>query len=287
MGEFFDSAFNVDLSDLVSDEPSDQENTEQESSEETDQEQSSENNSDSESQTESSESNQESGGQNHDQETDHENSDPVETESSKNQEEQRRMSELMQKAQSYDVMQRQYMDLLPYRQKYELLYNRLSETAKENNMDVDSLIDSFQIAQYRKSGATESEAKTMLENAKLKYQLQQQEVQKNRENSQRNEIQEKAKRDLQQFMDIYGNRKDIDFHKLPKEVLEQAQKTSLVDAFSRYEAKRLQKENEELKRKLEAAQKNKENKHKSPGSVSSSESAQAKDKFLDAFMSDD
>lgn len=198
-----------------------------------------------------------------------------------------KMTELAQKGMNYDTIRQKYEEASGFRAKYDELQAQLSDAAKELGTDVPGLLDNLRLERYRKSGASESEARTMLENAKLKQQLGKKEQAEQTATDQRTAAREKAQRDLQQFMEIYGGRKDIDVQKLPKEVLEQAQQTSLAEAFSRYEAKQLAKENERLKQQLEASKKHRENKQKTPGSVASEAGDGGVDKFLAAFMADD
>ena len=199
-----------------------------------------------------------------------------------------RVTELAQKGMHYDTLKQRLDEAEGFRGQYEDLRNQLEAAAKESGTDVAGLLDGFRLAQYRKNGATENEARAKLEAEKLRKQLEKSAgTEKQGATDRRAATREKAQRDLEQFVQLYGDRRDIDLRNLPKEVLEQAQETNLVEAFSRYEAKKLAQENEKLKHQLEAEKKNKENRKSAPKSVESDAGDGGTDAFLAAFLSDD
>ncbi len=203
-----------------------------------------------------------------------------------------KVTELAQKGMNYDALHQKYQDLQDKQKVYDEMdgaYQVLDAIAKEEGVSIEKLLDGFQLARYRKGGASESEAQAKLETAKLRRQLEQKQAKKEPAPEEpkpepENALKEKARRDTAEFLKIY---KDVDIKKLPKEVLRDAQQTSLVSAYGKYENQQLRKQVEELQQKLNTQKKNTENKQKSTGSVNTDGAEGARDPFLDALMGDD
>lgn len=141
----------------------------------------------------------------------------------------------------------------------------LNIISEQTNTPLDKLVDQLYVNLQKGTGKTETEARQDLENARLRKENnalknQQQEKQKEAE-----DVSARAQRDLAEF------RKHFPDVQLTKELCEALTPSiqsgmSLSVAYMKHENARQAAENAELQRKIAAADQNKKNRSKSPGS---------------------
>lgn len=105
------------------------------------------------------------------------------------------------------------------------------------------------------------------------------------EENRKSKAEERQREDIRRFQEKF---KDVDPKTIPQEVWQAVGKGELlVDAYSDYRRRDLERQLREANEKLAARTKNESNKQKSLGSLQSTKQETGKDPFLEGFLSDD
>lgn len=105
------------------------------------------------------------------------------------------------------------------------------------------------------------------------------------EENRKSKAEERQREDIRRFQEKF---KDVDPKTIPQEVWQAVGKGELlVDAYSDYQRRDLERQLREANEKLAARAKNESNKQKSLGSLQSTKQETGKDPFLEGFLSDD
>lgn len=105
------------------------------------------------------------------------------------------------------------------------------------------------------------------------------------EENRKSKAEERQREDIRRFQEKF---KDVDPKTIPQEVWQAVGKGELlVDAYSDYRRRDLERQLREANEKLTARTKNESNKQKSLGSLQSTKQETGKDPFLEGFLSDD
>lgn len=105
------------------------------------------------------------------------------------------------------------------------------------------------------------------------------------EENRKSKAEERQREDIRRFQEKF---KDVDPKTIPQEVWQAVGKGELlVDAYSDYQRRDLERQLREANEKLAARTKNESNKQKSLGSLQSTKQETGKDPFLEGFLSDD
>lgn len=105
------------------------------------------------------------------------------------------------------------------------------------------------------------------------------------EENRKSKAEERQREDIRRFQEKF---KDVDPKTIPQEVWQAVGKGELlVDAYSDYQRRDLERQLREANEKLAARTKNESNKQKSLGSLQSTKQETGKDPFLEGFLNDD
>lgn len=166
------------------------------------------------------------------------------------------------------------------------VYDLIQEIAKDAGMEVEALLDSFQITRLRqKENLSEGEAKERLARVKAERELEKMKAAPAAEKSREQEQQERRDKDIAQFQKDFP---DVNLGTLPVDELAadiQAGKT-LSLAYQNYLMRQKDAEIQQLKAAAAAAEQNRRNRDASPGSTSDSGAKKTKsatDDFWAAF----
>ena len=209
-----------------------------------------------------------------------------------------RVTELAQMGLDYDRVKgqrdefrKQADELRQYQAENAELVDFIRDLAKQSGMNTEQLMDEIRVNQYvQRNKMTQEVARERVAREKAERRLQAQESDRKQQTvSEEDRRKQKINADIREFFQKYPgvNPKSID-----KSVFEEAGKgKSLVSAYeafqSRKERETLEAENKRLREQLEAQQKNQENRAKSIGSQKAGTREDARDAFLDIFLSDD
>ena len=188
--------------------------------------------------------------------------------------------------QTVQQLRAQLDEAASFRQQHESVVSMLTEMAADAKMDLPafaaSLRENFLISttgMNRESAKVE--AKKWLDGHSEKIQAAQQQAQA------RKDAQDRANRDLAEFRKRYPGVDTRDRAQVPQSVWDEvfSGKSTLTDAYGRYQLQQLKAENEKLKAEQVRAEKHKDNVAKSVGSAKSA-GKETHDAFLAGFNED-
>ena len=174
---------------------------------------------------------------------------------------------LAQQGLDYERVRTERDQLRTYREQADPALNVLKAFAEKSGMSLEEYVDYCRIQTIMEGGVDEHTAKAQVEVEKQKVQMDAQQragqEARQRQEAQRRRQQERAqaqRKDMEAFLAAYPEVKAVD---VPREVWEKvAAGESLVSAFSMYQ-------NQQLKARIAAMEKNRENAGKAPGSMKS------------------
>lgn len=165
----------------------------------------------------------------------------------------------------------------------------LAQLAKEAGVDIPVFLDLLRENAFVAAGMNRQAAKAEVAKQRAAKQGKNQaEAQARAQRVQaRQESQQRVQQDLADFARLYPGVSHRDPAQVPQEVWNEvlSGKNTLTGAYGQYQMRKLQAENERLKREAETAAKNKDNKSKAVGSVKSHGQGKV-DPFLAGLMED-
>ena len=208
-----------------------------------------------------------------------------------------RVTELAQMGLDYDRVKgqrdefrRQADELRQYKTENAELVDFIRDLAKQSGMSAEQLMDEIRVNQYvQRNNVSQEVARERVAREKAERRLQQQEAQKAPKLTPEQEKKERMNKDIREFFQAFPNVKPDEIDKSVWDGVNQGKslKDSYQDYLHRKQDAEKDAEIQRLKSEPEAQKKNQENRAKTIGSQKSGSQEDAKDKFLEAFMSDD
>lgn len=189
-----------------------------------------------------------------------------------------------------DELQKQADELRQYKDENAELVDFIRDLAKQSGMSAEQLMDEIRVNQYvQRNNVSQEVARERVAREKAERRLQQQEAQKAPKLTPEQEKKERMNKDIREFFQAFPNVKPDEIDKSVWDGVNQGK--SLKDSYQEYLHRKQEAEKDaeiqRLRAELEAQKKNQENRAKTIGSQKAGSQEDAKDKFLEAFMSDD
>ena len=203
-----------------------------------------------------------------------------------------RVTELAQMGLDYDRVKcqrdefrRQADELRQYKTENDELVDFIKDLAKQSGMSAEQLVNQY----VQRNNVSQEVARERVAREKAERRLQQQEAQKAPKLTPEQEKKERMNKDIREFFQAFPNVKPDEIDKSVWDGVNQGKslKDSYQDYLHRKQDAEKDAEIQRLRSELEAQKKNQENRAKTIGSQKSGSQEDAKDKFLEAFMSDD
>lgn len=215
----------------------------------------------------------------------------------KREEDRKRGSELMQMGMDYgrvkgqrDEFRKQVDELRQYQTENAELVDFIRDLARQSGISAEQLMDEIRVNQYAKRNNVSQElARERVAREKLERQLQAQEAKKQPKITPEEAEKQRRDKDIQDFLHAFPDVKPSEIDKSVWDGVKDGKslKESYQDFLYRKQLAEKDAENQRLKTELEAQRKNQENRAKTIGSQKSGIQEDGKDKFLEAFLSDD
>ena len=211
----------------------------------------------------------------------------------KREEDRKRGSELMQMGMDYgrvkgqrDEFRKQVDELRQYQTENAELVDFIKDLARQSGISAEQLIDEIRVNQYAKRNNVSQELdRERVAREKLERKLQAQEAKKPQKLTPEEAEKQRRDKDIREFFQAFPNVKP---NEIDKSVWDGVQSgKSLKEAYQDFLYRQEKAENERLRAQLEAQRKNTENREKTIGSQKAGSQEDGKDKFLEAFLSDD
>lgn len=208
-----------------------------------------------------------------------------------------RVTELAQMGLDYDRVKgqrdefrKQADELRQYKDENAELVDFIRDLAKQSGMSAEQLMDEIRVNQYvQRNNVSQEVARERVAREKAERRLQQQEARQAPKLTPEQEKKERMNKDIREFFQAFPNVKPDEIDKSVWDGVNQGK--SLKDSYQEYLHRKQEAEKDaeiqRLRAELEAQKKNQENRAKTIGSQKAGSQEDAKDKFLEAFMSDD
>lgn len=208
-----------------------------------------------------------------------------------------RVTELAQMGLDYDrvkgqrdELRRQAEELRKYQSENSELVDFIRDLAKQSDMSAEQLMDEIRINQCMKQNNISQEvARERVAREKAERRLRQQESSKAPQLSREEAQKQRMNQEIREFFQEFPNVKPDEIDKSVWNAVGQGKplKDAYRDHLHQKQKTELEAEIQHLKTELEAQKKNQENRSKSIGSQEAGTTEGGKDKFLEAFLSDD
>ena len=187
--------------------------------------------------------------------------------------------------QQRDNLQQNLNEQNKWRTENEGTLTELAAVAQAAGMDVPGLLNSLRVNMLVQQGMSREAAQERIRAERAERQVAENQKQANKQKSEQEkqeQMRQRVARDMQEFQQMYPG---VDIRNVPQEVITEAAsgKNSLVGAYALHQNKQLQSQIKELNAKIAAQQQNNNNRSKSMGSVRSSGVNSQMDSFLEGF----
>lgn len=187
--------------------------------------------------------------------------------------------------QQRDNLQQSLNEQNKWRTENESTLTELAAVAQAAGMDVPGLLNSLRVNMLVQQGMSRETAQERIRAERAERQIAENQKQANQQKSEQEkqeQMRQRVARDMQEFQQMYPG---VDIRNVPQEVITEAAsgRNSLVGAYALHQNKQLQSQIKELNAKIAAQQQNNNNRQRSLGSVRSSGVNSQKDSFLEGF----
>lgn len=187
--------------------------------------------------------------------------------------------------QQRDNLQQNLNEQNKWRTENEGTLTELAAVAQAAGMDVPGLLNSLRVNMLVQQGMSREAAQERIRAERAERQVAENQKQASKQKSEQEkqeQMRQRVARDMQEFQQMYPG---VDIRNVPQEVITEAAsgRNSLVGAYALHQNKQLQSQIKELNAKIAAQQQNNNNRSKSMGSVRSSGVNSQMDSFLEGF----